>query len=138
VSELQATANAQVLVVDDDDTLRAMTSLVLRRSGLRIAQARDGGEAVERMLQEHYEVLVLDLMMPRISGWEVVKWLREHRDRKPRVVVVLTAASRNVLNELDPDLVSTILFKPFDIHELAAYVKACCQGFDAPPPPAGV
>lgn len=120
---------AQVLVVDDDDTLRAMTSLVLRRAGLRIDQAKDGGEAIGRMQESGYEVVVLDLMMPRISGWDVIRWLAEHRTRRPRVLVVLTAASRNVLDELDPEIVNTILFKPFDIHELAAYVKACCDGY---------
>ena len=120
---------AQVLVVDDDDTLRTMTSLVLRRAGLRIDQAKDGGEAIGRMQQAGYEVVVLDLMMPRVSGWDVIRWMNEHRDRKPRVLVVLTAANRKILDELDPEIVNTILFKPFDIHELAAYVKACCEGF---------
>jgi len=122
---------AQVLVVDDDATLRAMTSLVLRRAGLRIDQAKDGGEAIARMQQARYEVVVLDLMMPRVSGWDVIRWMTTHRDQKPRVLVVLTAASRKILDELDPEMVNTILFKPFDIHELAAYVKACCEGFVA-------
>jgi DNA-binding response OmpR family regulator len=122
--------DAQVLVVDDDNTLRAMTSLVLRRAGLRIEQAKDGEEAILRMREHDYEVVVLDLMMPRLSGWEVVKWLRQHIDRKPRIVVVLTAATRTVLDELDPEVVSTILFKPFDVHELSGYVRACCHGVD--------
>ncbi|MCU1349677.1 MAG: DNA-binding response regulator [Acidobacteria bacterium] len=125
---------AQVLVVDDDDTLRAMTSLVLRRAGLRIAQAKDGGEAIGRMQQARYEVVVLDLMMPRVSGWDVIRWMSDHRDQKPRILVVLTAANRKILDELDPEIVNTILFKPFDIHELAAYVKACCEGFVAGEP----
>jgi two-component system alkaline phosphatase synthesis response regulator PhoP len=137
--DVNAEQPGQVLVVDDDDTLRAMTSLVLRRAGLRIDQAKDGGEAIGRMQQAHYEVVVLDLMMPRISGWDVIRWMGAHRDQKPRVLVVLTAASRTILDELDPELVNTILFKPFDVHELAAYVKACCQGFvgnaDAPAKP---
>ena len=123
-------ADAQVLVVDDDDTLRAMTSLILRRAGLRIEQAKDGEEAILKMREHGYEVVVLDLMMPRLSGWEVVKWLQQHLDRKPRIVVVLTAATRSVLDQLDPDVVSTILFKPFDVHELAGYVRACCEGVD--------
>jgi DNA-binding response OmpR family regulator len=123
---------AQVLVVDDDDTLRAMTTLILRRAGLRIDQAKDGGEAIARMKTAHYEVIVLDLMMPRISGWDVVSWLRTEGERRPRIVVVVTAANRNVMNELDPEIVNTILFKPYDIHELAAYVKACCNGYETP------
>lgn len=124
-------APAQVLVVDDDDTLRTMTSLVLRRAGLRIDQARDGGEAITAMKKAHYEVLILDLMMPRVSGWDVVSWLRSEAERRPRVIVVVTAANRTVMDELDPDVVNTILFKPYDIHELAAYVKACCVGYNA-------
>jgi DNA-binding response OmpR family regulator len=120
----------QVLVVDDDDTLRAMTSLVLRRAGLRVLQAKDGQQAIDCMRAQPFEVVVLDLMMPRVNGWDVVKWLGGHLEQKPRVVVVLTAANRAVLTQLDPEVVSTILFKPFDVHELAAYVRACCQGYE--------
>lgn len=123
---------SQVLVVDDDDTLRAMTSLVLRRVGLKIDQAKDGGEAIAAMKRLHYEVVVLDLMMPRISGWDVVAWLRNEKEHRPRILVVVTAAHRTVMDELDPEVVNTILFKPYDIHELAAYVKACCEGYTAP------
>ena len=121
---------ARVLVVDDDDMLRRMTALVLRRHGIPVEEASDGQHAIDRMREEGFEVLVLDLMMPRVNGWQVVAWLRTNMSAKPRIVVVLTAATKEVLNELDPDVVNTILFKPFDIHELAGYVRACVQGVD--------
>src|SRR5947209_7424491 len=71
--------------------------------------------------------LILDLMMPTLTGWEVIDWLAAHRERKPGTVIVVSATERELLRQLDPTVVNAVIFKPFDIHQLGAYVKASCE-----------
>jgi two-component system, NtrC family, response regulator PilR len=116
-----------VLVVEDDPPLRELIVLTLQREGLRVDAVADGREAIERLQAETYRVIVLDLMMPRVSGWEVIAWLAEGRSSLPRTVIVVTAADRAVFATLDPEIVNAIIVKPFDIYELAGYVSRCCE-----------
>ncbi len=71
--------------------------------------------------------MVLDLMMPRVSGWDVIDWLSENPKRKPRTVIIVTAADRNVIQELNPEVVNAVIFKPFDVFDLASYVHSCLK-----------
>jgi len=125
-----------VLLADDDPSIRRGLAAVLEKAGLFVTQVSDGAEAVTEMEHSIFEVLVLDMMMPRVTGWQVIEWITANPKHKPRVVIVLTASDRKILYELDPEAVNAILFKPFDIQELAGYVAACCRGLrTAVPPP---
>lgn len=114
-----------VLVVDDDVNIRKMMIAALRRDGYAFLEAPNGREALELMRQEHPDVVVLDLMMPIVSGWQVL----QERQADPvlaRIPVIVVSANR------DPELASAIdkgvcafLPKPFDIGALAALVKSC-------------
>lgn len=114
-----------VLVVDDDHALRDLIAAILRREKLQADTAPDGEQAIDKLAAQRYAVLILDLMMPKLSGWEVIGWLRANPERRPRTVIVNTAADRSILTELDPDVVNAIFVKPFDVTELGAYVRAC-------------
>ena len=116
-----------VLIVEDDPPLRTLMQLTLQREDLVTAAAADGIEAIERLESATFRVVLLDLMMPRMNGWEVIDWLRDHPSKLPRTVVVVTAADRSVFARLDPDVVNAIIVKPFDIYELAGYVCRCCE-----------
>lgn len=116
-----------VLVVDDDRAIRELLRAVFRREGLTVDVAPDGEGAVELLRKNRFRVIVLDLMMPRLSGWEVIGWLRSNPKYRPRTVIISTAADRNVLADLDPDIVNAIFVKPFDVAELGAYVRACAE-----------
>ena len=116
-----------VLVVDDDRAIRELLAAVMRREGLTVDVASDGDAAIEHLRETRYNVIVLDLMMPKLSGWEVVGWLRSNPECKPRTVIVSTAADRNVLGDLDAEIVNAIFVKPFDVGELGAYVRACSE-----------
>ena len=70
---------------------------------------------------------LLDLMMPEVTGWEVISWLAEHRDHKPQTVIVVSATERAHLQQLDPTVVNAVIFKPFDVMQLSADVKASCD-----------
>jgi CheY-like chemotaxis protein len=80
---------ASVLVVDDDLDIRATVSQILRDEGFRVRSARNGLEALEKIAEEDPDLVVLDLMMPVMSGWDLLAALR--RSRKHVAVVVLSA-----------------------------------------------
>jgi CheY-like chemotaxis protein len=121
--------DCRILVVDDDPPLRKLIVAALRRSRHpHVEGAANGVEAIERLREGPiWSIVVLDLMMPKVSGWDVLDWLGKHPNRVPRSVIVASAADRKILQELDPHLVNAILFKPFDVLQLAAYVKAACS-----------
>ncbi|HVG25591.1 MAG TPA: response regulator [Thermoanaerobaculia bacterium] len=121
--------DCRVLVVDDDPPLRKLIVAALRRGRhAHVEGVANGVEAIEQLREgAPWNVLVLDLMMPKLSGWDVLEWLAQHRSRVPQSVIVASAADRKILRELHPELVNAILFKPFDVFQLAAYVRSACR-----------
>ncbi len=114
-------------MAEDDLSIRRLLVLTLRREGLTVDTAGDGAEAVQLLTKRRYRVLISDLMMPGMSGWDVVKWLQKHPAERPNSVIIITAADRGVLRDLDPNVVNAIFVKPCNAPHLAAYVNACCQ-----------
>ena len=121
-----ADGEKRILVVDDDDAIRALLLTILRRRGYKVDIARNGSEAVERCLRCRYAVVLLDLMMPTMSGYDVLDHLAQLTQRP--LVIVLTAGM--VTKPLDPNLVSGTLRKPFDIQLLADTVRGCLTRAD--------
>ena len=119
--------SAEVLIVEDDPAIRRLMIMTFKRAGLRAAAVEDGAGAIAALDKAAFRVLLLDLMMPRVTGWDVIDWLKAHPAHKPRSVVVVSAGNRDVLRELDPSVVNAIVFKPVDVTELTAYVTACCS-----------
>ncbi len=113
----------RILVVDDDDAIRALLFTVLRRRGFRVDAARNGFEAMERCARCHYAVVLLDLMMPRKSGYDVLAEFAAFDAAERPVVIVLTAG--NQPRDLDPGIVAGTMRKPFDISLLVDTVAAC-------------
>src|SRR5436305_7081576 len=110
--------SARVLAVEDDAPIRHLLVRALGRVGIQVVPARDGAEAIELLRNERYAVLLLDLMMPRMSGWEVIEWLASHAESRPRTVVVLSAAKPDLARPLPATGVDAVFLKPFDLHEL--------------------
>ncbi len=80
-----------VLLVDDDLTLREMYSERLKAEGFSVEMAKDGEEALAKASELHPNIILLDIMMPKINGLDVLKKLREQEDTKAIPVIVLTA-----------------------------------------------
>jgi two-component system response regulator CpxR len=108
----------KVLVVDDDPAVRALLEIVGTRAGFTVDTAVDGLEALEKLRNEPYLILVVDLMMPRVNGYDVVQQLR-NEPRRPGIVVV-TAMTGSYIEKLDPEIVQSIVRKPFDVDMFAA------------------
>lgn len=123
---------AHILVCDDDEPVRTFLVRVFRRAGFAVDSARHGAEAIDLIDQNEYSVLLLDLMMPRMNGYDVVAALRD-RARRP-VVLVLTAISRPAVRDLDPEVVQAILKKPFDLEMLMLVVNGLANIILGPRP----
>lgn len=117
----------RALVVDDDDTIRRLIATVLERNGFDVDQAADGQVAIDKIASEAYSVIFLDLMMPRLSGFEVIKQLRATNSEALRRVVITSAVSSAVLSQLAEDTVHRIFEKPFDIHEIVSSAIECAR-----------
>lgn len=107
------------LVVDDSQDIRDVFCHLVRRAGHLASVATDGVEALDILQRESFDVMLLDLSMPRMNGVEVVRWLRDHPDVAPdmRVVVVSawTGEHRGALQELG---VEAAIQKPLRIEQL--------------------
>jgi CheY-like chemotaxis protein len=116
-----------VLVVDDDDAIRTLIARVLKRANYEVAQAGNGSEALSKLRTQRYDTVVLDLMMPVMSGFEVIEYLRSHDDAGAPCIVVVSAAGERDLQGISSPLVRNVLRKPFDLPELIAAVEECSR-----------
>jgi len=128
-------AARQVIVVDDDPGLRTMFIAILERKGFTVDVAPDGRVAYDQISRNPYSVILLDLMMPDVNGFELLERLaRECPSLLPRVIV-MTGASRRVVQTLDTSSIWGLIRKPFDIDDLVSAVLACSDGHPRVPPP---
>jgi DNA-binding response OmpR family regulator len=118
--------DSRVLVVDDEPAIRALVAKIVERAGHPVDTARDGAEAIEKLDQTDYAVIVLDLMMPNIDGYGLIQHLKGRQGAKPAVIVV-SAGDSAALRQLDGALVHSILRKPFDIDVLGDLITAAVK-----------
>ncbi len=113
---------AVILLVEDEKKLRDMVSTHLQQEGFIVAPAADGLEALRIWQEIKPDLMVLDLMLPKLSGWEVLKKIRQ-KDNTP--VIVLTARAEEVDKLLGLELgADDYMTKPFSPRELSARIKA--------------
>ncbi|HEU4523230.1 MAG TPA: response regulator [Thermoanaerobaculia bacterium] len=121
----------RVLVADDDQSIRQLLGTIIRREDLSVDLAADGAEAIDLLKQREYPVILLDLMMPRTDGFGVIRWLKEHPPVQKPVIIVISAYADQKFKDVDADLVSGVLRKPFDIADVGNLVKLCVHGFQS-------
>jgi CheY-like chemotaxis protein len=121
-------AELRALVVDDDAAIRILVTRILTRHGYGVDAVKDGAEAIEKLLEHHdYAVITLDLMMPRIDGASVVRYIAEHRPELLPKVIIMTAFGDRAIRAVCPPVVRFIE-KPFDIARLLAEATECVGG----------
>lgn len=132
-----ATQTVSVLVVDDDPSIRKMIIAALRRDnpGYRFAEAPNGKDALELMRSDRPDVVVLDLMMPVLSGWDVLRERSADASLMGIPVIVVSANREPELATAVNAGICAFLPKPFDIGALSALVRSCVPPA-VPPPPA--
>ena len=113
------------LVVDDDLAIRRLLIATFVRRGIAVDEANDGDVAIQRLSEKSYDVVLLDLMMPKVSGFEVLQHMDSTDSTTP--VIVLSAASQKFLEKVDSQRVKAVVRKPFDLNALILAVLALCE-----------
>src|SRR5512139_3850240 len=116
----------RILVVDDSRTASMMTSMILGKSSYDVSTAADGEEGVAKALAEHPDLILMDVVMPRMDGFEACRRLRERDDTKAIPVIMVT--TRGELASLEAGYASgcsDYVTKPINGLELLAKVRSC-------------
>lgn len=123
-----------ILIVDDDDAIRMLVARVLRRERYTVAQASNGRDALDQLRTRSFDAVVLDLMMPVMTGFELIQYLESHDDAGRPCVIVVSATSETELKTVVSPNVHAVLRKPFDLSALVSAVRSC-DGHRRPVPP---
>jgi DNA-binding response OmpR family regulator len=116
----------RILLVDDEQPIQTLLSFPLQRDGYEVVQASDGREALARFSEQQFDLVVLDLMLPRIDGLEVCKRLRANGSTVP--IIMLTAKSEEIDKVLGLELgADDYITKPFSMREFRSRVKAALR-----------
>jgi DNA-binding response OmpR family regulator len=115
-------SSATILLVDDEDAIQTLLTYPLERDGYRVVQARDGEEALRRFSEETFDLVVLDVMLPRVDGMEVCRRLRAESTVP---IIMLTARDDELDKVLGLELgADDYITKPFSIREFRSRVRA--------------
>jgi DNA-binding response OmpR family regulator len=116
----------RILLVDDEQPIQTLLSFPLQRDGYEVVQASDGSEALARFSEQQFDLVVLDLMLPRMDGLEVCKRLRAKGSTVP--IIMLTAKSEEIDKVLGLELgADDYITKPFSMREFRSRVKAALR-----------
>jgi two-component system, OmpR family, response regulator len=114
--------SSTILLVDDEESIQKLLAYPLEREGYRVLQARDGEEALERFASERVDLVVLDIMLPKLDGLEVCKRLRAESEVP---IIMLTARDDELDKVLGLELgADDYITKPFSIREFRSRVRA--------------
>ena len=116
----------RILLVDDEQPIQTLLSFPLQRDGYEVVAASDGNEALARFSEQQFDLVVLDLMLPRMDGLEVCKRLRAKGSTVP--IIMLTAKSEEIDKVLGLELgADDYITKPFSMREFRSRVKAALR-----------
>jgi DNA-binding response OmpR family regulator len=115
--------NPLVLVADDDEDILELVAFRLERAGYRIVTASDGEQALRIALDEHPDLAVLDVMMPRLTGLEVTERIRAEGERMPIVLLTARVQEADIARGFEAGA-DDYIKKPFSPQELRARVQA--------------
>src|SRR6201998_2857871 len=117
--------SARILVVDDEQSIQTLLSYPLRKEGYDVVQATDGRQALDRFDEQTFDLVVLDLMLPKVDGLEVCRRLRQ---RRPVPIIILTAKSEEIDKVVGLELgADDYITKPFSLREFSSRIKAALR-----------
>ena len=120
-----------ILVVDDNEDIRGLLSLVLQKEGYEVHAAEDGASALEKAYETKPDLILLDVMMPGLSGLEVLSTIRENKDKKISEVPIMMITAKSTIDDIDAAVelgASSYIVKPFRPANLAEKVQAIFDG----------
>ena len=120
----------RILLVDDDPNIRQLVNLYLQKEGFEVQMAERGDEALEKFRAAPPDLMLLDVMLPGMDGWQV---LREARKTSNVPIIMLTAKDETFDKVLGLELgADDYIAKPFDMKELVARIKAVIRRYQSP------
>ena len=117
------TRPSTVLVVDDDPDILEALSEILEAEGFEIRRARNGKEALEKLEPDAPQLILLDLMMPVMDGWEFAQRMRQRPPEIARIPIIVLSADRNVGSKAADLGAVGHLAKPFELNDLLELVR---------------
>jgi CheY-like chemotaxis protein len=119
---------ARALIVDDDEPIRLMLATLVRRHGFSVETANDGDQAIRSLQHDGFDVVLLDLMMPRVDGWAVLRYMNEHYPELVRRTIIASAVPEPEVQRTIQEPIFGIHQKPFELdrllHDVAAAAAA--------------
>src|SRR5881628_3098084 len=123
--------SSTILLVDDEDSIQKLLTYPLEREGFRVVPARDGEEALQRFAAEAFDLVVLDVMLPKLDGLEVCRRLRAASSVP---IIMLTARDDELDKVVGLELgADDYITKPFSIREFRSRIRAALRRASAPP-----
>jgi CheY-like chemotaxis protein len=113
----------RAFVCEDDRTIRTLIEALLRREGMTTESAANGIEAASRLAGAMYDVVIIDLMLPGLSGYEVIRHMSEKNPALLSRIVVMTTAALAPF----PEPVAAVMLKPFDINDFILIVRGILE-----------
>lgn len=113
---------SRILVVDDAEALRTVLSTELTSEGYEVSTAADGGEAIELVKDNNYDLVLLDIKMPNVDGFEVLKFVKGN---KPDVKVIMLTGFADLKNAIESKRLGAEDFvsKPYDLVDLLTTIE---------------
>lgn len=112
-----------LLLVEDDKELSKVLNKILTINEYRVTQAYDGVEALDYLARDHYDIIIMDVMMPRLNGIETLKRIRENKNSVPVLMLTAKSMTDDIVVGLDSGA-DDYLTKPFQMKELLARLRA--------------
>jgi CheY-like chemotaxis protein len=119
-------AGRKILVVDDELAIRVLLDAVLRRMHFEVDVAEDGSRALEKLDSGSYDLVFLDLMMPKLDGYELLDRLGNGSGDRPHIIV-FTAAGEEGLARIPEGSACGAILKPFDLEQFMAMIARCLE-----------
>ncbi|MEL6910442.1 MAG: response regulator [Cyanobacteria bacterium J06598_4] len=112
-----------ILVVEDNNDLQVLFKLLLESEGYEVTIAHDGKEALSILESTHPQLILMDIMMPDISGLEVSHRIKQKQNFRALPIILVSAIDRLQKQQLDYSKANDILYKPFNLDDLVNKVK---------------
>jgi DNA-binding response OmpR family regulator len=117
--------NAKILIVEDRPDTRNMIRMALEQNDYVILEAEDGNEALKKIKTKNFDLVILDILLPKKDGTEVLKEIRKDKKNKDLKVIMLTASktSNETIKEYKKMGANSFLLKPISISELKKEIQ---------------
>jgi two-component system KDP operon response regulator KdpE len=127
---MQSKEQRKILIIDDEPGLRDLVRINLEHEGFAVVQAENGVVGIETIKEQHPDLVILDVMMPEMDGWETCRRLREF-SQVPVLMLTARVQSQDIVAGLESGA-DDYLLKPFNMDELMARVRALLRRVPSP------